>query len=156
MAFTLRITLVPFLTAPTHPIQNPNPELNLVLVAMYMTSLPVVTFFTSPMFELSLGEVHMSCLSCPSLLLFLTLFSFTHPSYQYALQFLAVTVVSGLLLLHAYIQIASLKEGALLKQRYVVAVGGWVSRSPLLSIISLLSFSQTHPQPPVTWPPRAS
>jgi hypothetical protein len=50
---------------------------------------------------------------------------------QYALQFISVSVIAGLLLYYTYGQVANLKEEKLIKQRYVHKgeregrVGGW-------------------------------
>ena len=41
----------------THRTHIACTELNLALVALFMPSLPVVTFYSSHMFELSVGEV---------------------------------------------------------------------------------------------------
>ena len=42
-----------------------------------------------------------------------------HSPSQYALQFIAVSVIAGLLLYYTYGQVANLKEEKLIKQRYV-------------------------------------
>jgi len=42
-----------------------------------------------------------------------------HFPSQYALQFIAVSVIAGLLLYYTYGQVANLKEEKLIKQRYV-------------------------------------
>lgn len=76
---------------------TPPQKLNLALVALFMPSLPVVTFYSSIMFELSLG--------------------------QYAPQFVGVSVIAGLLLYYTYLQVANLKEEKLIKQRDLMPSG---------------------------------
>ena len=49
------VSLTHTLTHPPHT--HARTELNLALVALFMPSLPVVTFYSTHMFELSVGEV---------------------------------------------------------------------------------------------------